>query len=64
MGTLYVNAEQVGQGRIENTNAFLFSGDETADVGVDDATPVAEVYGVGHASRFSGKIHKVTVEVK
>ncbi len=63
-GTLHVNGENVAQGRIEHTNAFVFSGDETADVGVDDATPVAEVYGEGDASRFTGKIHKVTVEVK
>lgn len=63
-GTLHVNGEKVAQGRIEHTNAFLFSGDETADVGVDDATPVAKAYGEGHASRFTGKIHKVSVEVR
>ena len=39
--------------------------DETADVGLDNQTPVAEGIGYGPEEiRFSGKIRKVTVEVK
>jgi hypothetical protein len=37
-GTLFVNGEKVAEGRIENTNGTMFSADETADVGVDEAT--------------------------
>ena len=42
----------------------MFSADETADVGVDDATPVVEGMGVGRHTRFTGKIDRVTVELK
>jgi arylsulfatase len=64
MGTLYVNGEKVAEGRIEHTQAGLFSADETADVGIDLGTPVVEAIGAEHASRFSGQIPKVTVEVR
>jgi arylsulfatase len=64
MGTLYVNGEQVGSGRIEHTQAGLFSADETADVGIDLGTPVVEAIGAEAKSRFSGHIPKVTVEVR
>jgi arylsulfatase len=60
---LYVNGQKVADGRIEYTNANIFSADETADVGVDEGTPVTEAYKERH-NKFTGKIHKVTVEVK
>ncbi len=62
--SLSVNGKKVAEGRIVNTNAFLFSTDEGADVGMDDDTPVTEAYVAGMKSRFTGKIEKVTVEVK
>ena len=62
-GTILVNGTKVAEGRIEKTTPFVFSADETTDVGVDDATPVTEEYKERH-NRFTGKIHKVTVEVK
>jgi hypothetical protein len=43
---------------------MIFSADETADVGIDLATPVVASIGSGAKSRFTGKIFKVTVEVK
>jgi len=64
MGTLYVNGEKVAEGRIEHTQPGLFSADETADVGIDLGTPVVEAIGAEHASKFSGHIPKVTVEVR
>jgi arylsulfatase len=63
-GTLYVNDKKVAGGRLEQTVPFMFSGDETADVGIDDATPVTEDYAAGHASRFNGRIRRITIEVK
>ena len=62
-GTLFVNGTQVGQGRIEHTQTGIFSADETADVGVDLGTPVVEAIGSERPSRFTGRIHRVTVEV-
>jgi len=64
LGTLYVNDKKVGEGRIDRTQAMMFSADETADVGIDMATPVVEAIGAEAKSRFTGHIPKVTVEVK
>jgi arylsulfatase A-like enzyme len=61
--TLFANGQKVAEGRIENTNPLMFSADEGADVGVDEGTPVTEAY-KPETSRFTGKIHKVTVELK
>ncbi|SHI79851.1 arylsulfatase [Shimia gijangensis] len=61
--TLFVDDELVAEGRIERTQPMVFSADETADVGIDLATPVIEVIGSEAASRFDGTISKVTVEV-
>ncbi len=63
--TLLVNGESVAKGRVDKTQPLIFSADETADVGLDNQTPVAEGIGVGRdATRFTGQIHKVTVEVQ
>lgn len=62
-GTLIVNGEKVAEGRIEHTQAGLFSADETADVGIDLGTPVVEAIGAEARSRFNGRIPKVTVEI-
>ena len=63
-GTLLVNGEKVAEGRLERTQAGLFSADETADVGIDLGTPVVEAVGAEARSRFTGRIPKLTVEVK
>jgi arylsulfatase len=62
--TLYVNGESVAQGRIAKTQPNIFSGDETADVGMDNQTPVAEGIGIGPETRFTGKINEVVLEVR
>ena len=64
VGTLYVNGEKVAEGRIEHTQAGLFSADETADVGIDLGTPVVESIGAEAESKFNGRIPKLTVEVR
>jgi len=63
-GTLFVNDKKVAEGRIERTQPMIFSADETADVGIDLATPVVEAIGSEAKSKFTGRIPKVTVEVK
>jgi arylsulfatase A-like enzyme len=63
-GTLFVNDEKVAEGRLEHTQAGMFSADETADVGIDLGTPVVEAIGAEAKSRFTGHIPKVTVEVR
>jgi arylsulfatase len=64
MATLFLNGEKAGEGRIPLTQAGLFSADETADVGIDLGTPVVEAIGAEAKSRFTGRIPKVTVEVR
>ena len=64
MATLFINGEKAGWSRIPLTQAGLFSADETADVGIDLGTPVVEAIGAEAKSRFTGRIPKVTVEVK
>jgi arylsulfatase len=61
--TLFVNGKPVAEGRVEKTQPNIFSADETADVGIDNQTPVAEGIGIGPDTRFTGKINKVTLEV-
>lgn len=64
VATLYINDKKVGEGRIERTQPGIFSADETADVGIDLATPVVERIGAEAKSKFNGKITKLVVEVK
>lgn len=64
MATLYLNGKKVGEGRIKRTQPVIFSADETADVGIDLATPVVETIGSEAKSRFNGRIPKLIVEVK
>jgi hypothetical protein len=59
-GRLYVNGAKVAEGRIEHTVPFVFSADETEDVGEDLATPVTEDYKEGD-NKFTGAINKVTI---
>jgi len=63
-GTLFVNDRKVAEGRIGRTQPMIFSADETADVGVDLATPVVETIGSEAESRFTGRIPKVTIAVE
>jgi arylsulfatase A-like enzyme len=64
LGTLSIDGKKVGEGRIERTQAGIFSADETADVGIDLATPVVEKIGAEAKSKFNGRIPKLVVEVK
>jgi len=61
--TILANGEKVASGRIERTQPMIFSADETAGVGVDDATPVTADY-QERDNAFTSKILKVTIDVK
>ena len=62
-GTLFVNGNKVAEGRIDRTQAMIFSADEGADVGEDGETPVVETYGIAAPYKFTGKIARVTVDI-
>jgi arylsulfatase A-like enzyme len=59
-GTLFLDGEKIGAGMIAKTNANTFGIDESADVGTDENTPVFPGY--HKREKFTGKIHRVTVE--
>ncbi len=61
-GTILVNGEKVAEARLEKTQGMIFSADEGADVGMDGETPVTDDYKEGD-NKFTGKIHKVVIEV-
>lgn len=61
--TIFVNGSNVATGRIDKTQGMFFSADETAGVGIDDATPVSSDY-KEEGNAFTGKIVKVTIDVK
>ena len=62
MAKIFVNDQEVASGRIEATQANIFSADEGADVGLDEGTAVAKAYEIPF--RFTGKIQRVTVDLK
>ncbi len=62
MGKILVNGKEAAQGKIEHTQAIIFSADEGADVGMDSETPVTDDYKPGD-NRFTAKIKKVVIEV-
>ncbi len=59
---LYVDGEQVGEGRVDGTVPMLFSADETTDVGSDTATPVSDDYGQKD-SEFTGTVNWVQLDI-
>ena len=60
--TLFANGRTIGEGRVEKTTPFKYSLFEGQDVGEDSGTPVDFSY--TPPFRFSGKLGRVTVELK
>jgi arylsulfatase A-like enzyme len=60
--TLYYDGKEVGSGRVDQTQGFIFSADETTDVGYESGTTVSPDY-TAHTSRFSGKIDWVRIDL-
>jgi arylsulfatase A-like enzyme len=59
--TLYVDGEEVGEGRVEHTVPMMFSADETLDLGRDSATPVSDDHGTDNG--FTGRVLWVQIDV-
>ena len=59
--TLYIDGVAVGEGRIEQTEAFLFSADETCDVGNEYGSPVTTDYSRAASSR--GEVEWVEIDL-
>lgn len=64
LARLFVDGQQVAEGRIEKTQPAVFSADETADVARDDATQVADrVFDDSEESEFTGHVNEVTISI-
>jgi arylsulfatase len=61
--TLFINGKSVGSVKVAKTEFAIFSADETAGVGLDAETPVSDDY-TRAGSKFTGKIDKVTINLK
>ena len=57
--TLYLDGQPVGDGRVEQTEPFVFSADETCDVGNEYGSPVTTDYG---QTKFNGTVHWVELQ--
>ncbi len=60
--TLYYDGEKVGEGRVDATQAFIFSADEGVDVGFETGTAVASESDV-ESSAFTGEINWVELKI-
>jgi arylsulfatase A-like enzyme len=60
--TLYYDGDNVGTGRVELTQAMIFSTDETTDIGYESGTTVTSEY-TAASSRFTGKIHWIQIDL-
>ena len=58
VGTITIDGNKVGEGRIGRTQPGIFSVDDLADVGTDDGTPVTDY---GTSRKFTGTLNKVTI---
>jgi arylsulfatase len=58
---LYVDGEQVAEGRVDATAAMIFSADDTCDVGRENGALVADDYPV--PNDFTGTIHWVEIDL-
>ena len=63
--SISVDGQEVAKGRVEKTVPGVFSADETADVGRDDATQVADlVFQNSRESEFTGNVNSVTISIQ
>jgi arylsulfatase A-like enzyme len=60
--SLYIDGQKTGEGRVEMTEPFGYSADETADVGVEEGSPVSPDYGP-KGNAFSGEVNWVEIDV-
>jgi hypothetical protein len=59
--SLFVDGQKVGEGRVERTQAFIFSADETMDVGYESGSLVTDDYPAQNA--FTGKLDWVDLSI-
>jgi arylsulfatase len=64
VATIYIDGKKAGSGRIKKTQPMVFSADETADVGKDEATQVVNfLFKDMRESKFTGNVNKVEIRI-
>lgn len=61
--TLYLDGEKIGEGRVDNTLALVFSADDGCDVGEDGGAPVSPDYKAGD-NRFNGVVKGIMLSIE
>jgi arylsulfatase A-like enzyme len=59
--SLFVDGSEVGRGRVDKTQPFLFSADETLDVGYESGSPVTD--DLPASTAFTGQLEWVDVSI-
>ena len=59
--TLFIDGSQTADGRVDQTVAFVFSADETLDIGDEFGSPVTPDYPA--RKKFSGEVNWVQIDV-
>jgi arylsulfatase len=62
VGRIFVDGNKVAEGEIKTTTAFMYSLDETFDVGCDKGAPVTSEYEA--LASFTGKIVRIDMDLK
>ncbi|HKC80068.1 MAG TPA: arylsulfatase, partial [Gemmatimonadaceae bacterium] len=60
--TFYVDGKEIGKGRVERTHGYIFSMDETTEVGCDKGEPVSPDYGP-RDNEFNGNVKWVQIDI-
>ncbi|MBI5839200.1 MAG: arylsulfatase [Chloroflexi bacterium] len=60
--SLFIDGKKVGEGRVETTQPFAYSADETVDVGMEAGSPVSPDYGP-RGNAFNGEVNWVEIDV-
>jgi arylsulfatase len=59
--TLYIDGTKVGEGRVGRTEPFIFSADETLDIGFEAGSPVTPDYNAP-GGKFTGEVNWVEID--
>jgi arylsulfatase A-like enzyme len=60
--TLFLDGNEVGEGRLDGTVPMAFSADETTDLGSDSGTPVTDDFDAG-GTQFTGRVRWVQIDL-
>ena len=60
--SIYLDGKKIGEGRVDQTEPFVFSADETTDIGYEAGSPVSEDYGPS-GNEFSGEVNWVEIDL-